>query len=207
MARVKLNLRELSVTELSARLRQIATAMTNNPNFTHPQPPLADMLAAADTMDIAYTNHQIARQAVTTTQTILRESQDVVERLLRQEAAYVESISGDDEKVILSAGMGVRSASSSSVPVTTPTGLNGTAGDREGEIDLNWDKVKGAKSYVIERSLDPPTATSYSHAAVSLKSSMTLTGLTSGTRYWFRVGAVMTGGQSGWSDPTTKIAP
>ena len=206
MAKVKLNLRELSVTELSARVRQIAAAMTNNPNFAHPQPPLADVLAAVDAMDVAYTNHQIARQAVTTTQTILREQQDTVERFLRQEAAYVESISGDDEKIILSAGMGVRSTTTSSAPVTTPVGLNGTAGDREGEIDLNWDKVKGAKSYVVERSLDPPTATSWVHAAVSLKSSITINGLTSGTRYWFRVAAVMTGGQSGWSDPTTKIA-
>jgi hypothetical protein len=32
---------------------------------------------------------------------------------------------------------------------STPTGLNTAAGDRAGEIDLNWDKMKGAKYYVI----------------------------------------------------------
>jgi hypothetical protein len=41
-----------------------------------------------------------------------------------------------------------------------PTGLSATAGDHEGEIDLTWDTVKGAKSYVLERSPDPPTANS-----------------------------------------------
>ncbi|HEV7473405.1 MAG TPA: fibronectin type III domain-containing protein [Pyrinomonadaceae bacterium] len=42
---------------------------------------------------------------------------------------------------------------------------------------------------------------------MSTKSSFTVTGLTPGTRYWFRVAAVGAGGQSGWSDPASKIAP
>ena len=41
------------------------------------------------------------------------------------------------------------------------------------------------------------------------KSSFTATGLTSGTKYWFRVAAVGsgTGNQSPWSDPALKMAP
>lgn len=35
----------------------------------------------------------------------------------------------------------------------------------------------------------------------------TISGLTSGVRYWFRVAAIGASGQSGWSDPATKIAP
>jgi hypothetical protein len=75
------------------------------------------------------------------------------------------------------------------------------------DIDLSWDTTFGAKSYVIERSADPPTPTSWAHAAVSTKSKATITTLASGTRHWFRVAAVGTNGQSGWSDPGTKIAP
>jgi hypothetical protein len=41
--------------------------------------------------------------------------------------------------------------------------------------------VKGAKSYVIEQSPDPPTASSWAHEAVSLKSSGTVGGVVSGT--------------------------
>jgi fibronectin type III domain protein len=85
--------------------------------------------------------------------------------------------------------------------------LGATAGDHDGEIDLSWDTVDGAKSYVIEQSLDPPTVTSWGHAGVSTKSSAAINGLTSGTRYWFRVAAVNANGTSGWSDPATKIAP
>ena len=39
------------------------------------------------------------------------------------------------------------------------------------------------------------------------KATFTASGLTSGTRYWFRVASVNNNGQSGWSDPATKIAP
>jgi hypothetical protein len=92
-------------------------------------------------------------------------------------------------------------------PPAVPPALAATAGDHDGEIDLSWDTVAGAKSYVIEKSPDPPTPTSWAHAGVSTKSKMTISGLTSGTRSWFRVAAVGPSGQSGWSDPATKIAP
>src|SRR2546421_5658761 len=81
------------------------------------------------------------------------------------------------------------------------------AGDHDGEIDLSWDTVSGAKSYIIEQSGDPVTPTTWTHKGVSTKSSYTASGLTSGTRYWFRVAAVNNNGQSGWSDPAMKIAP
>ena len=81
----------------------------------------------------------------------------------------------------------------------TPIALGATDVDQDGEIDLSWDTVKGAKS--LERSPDPPTAT-WVHETVSLKSSATVGGLASGTRYWFRVAAVMSSGQNGWNDPS-----
>lgn len=90
---------------------------------------------------------------------------------------------------------------------SAPQALAATAGDHDGAIDLSWEPVADAKSYVEEKSPDPPTPTSWLHAGVSTKSKMTISGLTSGTRYWFRVAAVGTSGQSGWGDPATKIAP
>jgi predicted phage tail protein len=89
---------------------------------------------------------------------------------------------------------------------TVPKRLTASAGDHDGEVDLSWDRLAGAKSYVVEKSVDPPTATGWSHTAVSTKSSFTVTGLTSGTRYWFRVAAINANGQSGWSDPASKMA-
>ena len=209
MAKVKLNLRSLSPTEKTAKARQIISSLTGNPDFTTPHPPLTQITAAADALDSAFSDVQTAKQTVLTKNSVLRETSDTLDGQLRQLAAYIESISGDDESKILSAGVGVKNVVTSSIgtPLTAPTGLSAAEGDHDGEIDLNWDKVKNAKSYVIERSVDPPTATSWNYETVSSKSSTTIVGLTSGTRYWFRVAAVLAAGQTGWSDPSTKIAP
>jgi predicted phage tail protein len=80
-------------------------------------------------------------------------------------------------------------------------------GDHDGELDASWDTVAGAKSYVIEISDDPPTPASWRHAGVSPKSKFTVEGLESGKRYWIRVAAINAAGQSGWSNPATKMAP
>lgn len=209
MSKVKLNIRNLSATELVARARQIGTALTNNTHFANAQPVVTQVTAAANEVETAYADSQAARQAAMTKTSILHEKTDTLTGILRQAAAYIESVAGDDETKILSAGVNVKSAtaSSSASEMAAPIGLSASAGDHEGEIDLIWDKVKGAKSYVIERSPDPPTATSWAHEAVAVKSSATVNGLMSGTRYWFRVAAVTSAGQSGWSDPATKMAP
>lgn len=209
MAKVKLNLRSLSPTEKTAKARQIVASLTGNPDFTTPFPPLTQITTSADALDDAFAEVQAAKQTVLTKSSILRERNDALDGQLRQLASYVESISGDDETKILSAGVGIKNVVSSGIgtPLTAPTGLSAAEGDHDGEIDLNWDKVKNAKSYVIERSVDPPTATSWTYEATSSKSSATVVGLTSGTRYWFRVAAVLAAGQTGWSDPSTKIAP
>jgi hypothetical protein len=207
MSKVRLNLRNLSTLEIIALARQIVKALTGNPEFPNPQPTLAVLDGGIGELETAYSNLQAARQEVATKLSIKDDKQAAILALLRQSAAFVESIAGDDETKILSAGMDVRSAASPSQPAGAPGNLSGSQSDHEGDIDLHWDTVKGAKSYEIQRSPDPPTPTSWEHAAVSVKSSATISGLTSGTRYWFRVRAVTSGGQSGWSDPATKIAP
>lgn len=103
--------------------------------------------------------------------------------------------------------METRAARSASGDLPAPSNLSASAGDHEGEIDLHWDKVARARSYVVEQSPDPPADTTWSNSAVVVKSQATIEGLTSGKKYWFRVAAVGASGQSGWSNPAAKIAP
>lgn len=207
MAKVKLNLRGLSTLEIIDLGRRIVRALTGNPAFPNPQPSLATLTAGIDDLETALGNLDRSKQEVATNLSIRDDKQAAAVALLRQSAAFVEALGGDDDSVILSAGMEVRSAASPSQAPAAPGDLSTSEGDHEGEIDLHWNKSKGGKSYEIQRSLDPPTATSWQHAAVSAKSSATISGLISGTRYWFRVAAITSAGQSGWSDPATKIAP
>jgi Fibronectin type III domain len=207
MSRIKLNLSNLSVAQKIAKAKQIVTALTGNPTFPTPSPSLASITAAATALTTADTEVQAARQTAKEKTNARNQKEDALDTLLNQIAAYVESVGGDDQ-TILSAGMDVRGpAVASNDAPGPPQNLTATAGDHEGEIDLSWDKVSGAKSYVIEKSNDPNVSTSWTHAGVSTRSNFTAGDLTSGTRYWFRVAAINNNGQSGWSDPAMKIAP
>jgi hypothetical protein len=208
MSKVKLGLTKRSVPEKVARGREIITALKTNPDFPTPNPTLASVTTAIDSLEAAFQDQEVTRQLAATKTAAKDEKEDAFDNIFSQLAAYVESVAGSNEKMIKSAGMDTRAAA---VPTTEkpspPNSLNVTSGDADGEIDLTWEPVTGAKSYVIEVSIDPVTATSWKHSSVSTKSSARTSGLVSGTRYWFRVAAVGTGGQSGWSDPATKIAP
>jgi hypothetical protein len=208
MAKIKLNFARLPIPEKTARTKQIVAALTGNASFTTPSPPLATISAAMTALDTAYSEAQTARQTAKEKTSAQNEKEDELNQLMSQLASYVESVAGNDEEMILGAGMDTREKSvAASESPAQPLALAASAGDHDGEIDLAWDKVAGSKSYVVEKSADPPTQTSWSHAGVGTKSGMTITGLTSGTRYWFRVAAVNNNGQSGWSDPAMKIAP
>ena len=135
------------------------------------------------------------------------QKEEALDGVLGQLANYVESISGGDETKITSAGMDVRAAQTATGDLPAPETLATSTGDRDGELDLSWDKVNKARSYIVERSPDPPTAVSWQHAAVATRSQTTIGGLTSGTKYWFRVAAIGPNGQSPWSNPAAKIAP
>ena len=208
MPKVKLNISRLSTTQKIARCRQIAGAMSGNTNFPNPNPGLPALTSAIDDVETAFLDAQAARQEAKAKTSILSDKDFVLNGLMAQLSAHVESVAGGDESKIRSAGMDTKAAPSSPTEIPEPpANLSATAGDRDGEIDLGWEAVSGAKSYVLERSTDPVTATSWTHAGVSTKSSQTIGGLASGTRYWFRVAAINGLGQSGWSDPAMKIAP
>jgi hypothetical protein len=208
MAKVKLNFSKLPIPEKLSRAQQIVGSLTGNANFPAPQPTLAQITDAINDLQNAANTAQKARQAAKTATSEQETKEDTLDQLITQLGGHVESVSGGDETKILSAGMDVRAPNAPGIdPPSMPTAAALSEGDHAGELDMQWDKVSGARSYIVQISPDPPTLTSWQQATVVARSQATLGGLTSGTRYWARVAAVNTNGQSGWSDPATKIAP
>ncbi len=207
MAQIKLNFSRLSIPEKVARARQIATAMTGNANFPTPTPVLTLISDAADLLELAAAETQAARQAAKAKTTFQNTREDQLDKLIAKAVAYVTAVAGGSELIIQSAGMDVRATPVSATIPAQPQGLAATAGDNDGAMDLSWDPVSDAASYALEKSPDPPTANSWTHAGVSTKSTFTITGLQSGARLWFRVAAVNAAGQGAWSDPATKTVP
>src|SRR5260370_32152199 len=154
MAKVKLNFRRLSVPEKLAKARQIITALTGNPKFTNPVPPLATLTAGANDLESAYTTAQANKQAWRNAVDVQTAKADALDQLFSQCGKYVEPAAGPDESVISSAGMDPRSAGGSPTLPDAPAGLEVTIGDHEGGLDLSWDAVAKAKSYLIQQSVD-----------------------------------------------------
>ncbi|HEX8494332.1 MAG TPA: fibronectin type III domain-containing protein [Pyrinomonadaceae bacterium] len=209
MAKVKLNFQRFSITEKLARARLIVEKMTANAaSFPNPMPALAAVTAAIDAAEQAHQNALEARALSKQRTAALEELEEDLDEMVRRLMGYVESASAGREDVILSAGMEVRDLPSpiGAVP-GVPTSMSPTMGDQEGEIDLSWNAVPYAQSYIVDVSPSPATDDSWEQAAVVTTSSTTVQGLTSGSKYWFRVKAVGPGGQSGWSDPVMKMSP
>ena len=206
MARIKLNLKNLSVTEKIAKGRQIVTAMTNNSGFPSPNPPLTEVTSLLDDLNQAFSLVQSAKAEVTTRVVNQDKAAARLDQALTKLAGYVESVAGTDHALITSAGMETKGSPSTPTLPGVPQALTASAGEHDGEINLFWKAIPNARSYMIEATLDP-AAGSWTHVAVATSTSKVITNLTSGKRYWFRVAAVSAGGQSGWSEHATKVVP
>jgi hypothetical protein len=107
-----------------------------------------------------------------------------------------------------SGGFPIRADAAPVGPMTQVLNLVVSAGDNDGTLDCGWDPTKGAGSYEVQVSVDPVTSTSWAFKDVSNISTLTLTGLTSGSKMWVRTRAIGAGNNKGpWSDPATKTVP
>jgi hypothetical protein len=207
MAKVKLNLDRLSITDLIQRGTDIKTAMTGNASFTTPIPSLTNIGTAITALTTANSTYESGLLTQKTNLTNRDNAAGALIALLTQLGGYVEAASAGDEAKIQSAGMGVRGAR---VPVSMPntvSNLSLTAGDNDGELDAQWDAVANAKTYEIQTSPDPITGASWTSKPSVTKSKAVLLGLPSGTKVWVHVRAVGAGGIGAWSDPAVKMVP
>jgi hypothetical protein len=206
MARVRLNLGKLSITDKVARGRHFVTKLTNNPNFPDPHPSLAEVTAAVDEVETAFGQVQSAKSEVTTRVAAQEIATKKLDSLLSRLGSYVESVAGSDNALIASAGMEIKGARSVATIPTAPQGLSAAPGEHDGEIILSWKTLPNAYSYISEFSLDPAT-NSWTQLGVATAASKAIGNLTSGKRHWFRVKAVGAAGESGWSEHASKVVP
>ncbi len=81
------------------------------------------------------------------------------------------------------------------------------SGEINGEINLLWEPVSGARTYVIQKSMDSKNPSRWMQEDIITKSHCTVSKLKSGRKYWFRIAPVGSNGQGPWSEPVQKKAP
>ncbi len=212
---VKTDTARMTAGELRDKLVLVSTKLTGNSNFASPpiSPATLTSQAAAITNKLAQiTAHDLAGQALTLELRALRETGAVS---ITQNAGYVQTtvnqLTGTAETLaayVVGAGYLVADAAAPVGPMPKVENLKLTQGDADGSVDSGWDAiVRGLQMFVIEATVDPAALTGWFQVGMTKKSSHTITGLTSGTRYWIRVRAMGAAGPGPWSDPATKVAP
>ena len=208
--KVRLNLDSRSDSDLLTFAQGHVAAMTGNANFTTPLPATADFATALTAYQTALGNFTTAQAAAKQATTDKDTARAALETLLTGRGNYVEltaNAAADPSSVIESAGFSVRAAAAAPQMPDPVANLSITAGDNAGELDLQWDPANGAKSYEVQTSPEPMTATSWVSQSSVTKSKAAITGLTSGVKMWARVRGVGPGGTGAWSDVATKIVP
>ena len=128
----------------------------------------------------------------------------VVEGILRQYAAYVESVTLNDLEALLSSGFTATSSNTASVPLDTPV-IVGIANETTQQLVLSLQRVDNARAYEVRLSYG---TNGWQHAGTFTQTRrVLLNNLIPGTTYTIQTRAV--GGSTGysnWSDPVTRMS-
>jgi hypothetical protein len=171
--------------------------MGDNTAFPNPQPALTEVAGAATALENAYKEALNGGRIQTA---FMHQCELALDTLIVSLAGYVQSVSRGDETIILSSGFDTHNVRTQALrTIAAPVNVVGKMGAREGEINLSWDRVTGARAYNIEVSGDG--LSNWTFYATVTKRRMVIGGLESGVKRFFRIAAVGAIGQSGWSDP------
>ncbi len=207
MSKPKLELKQKTDAELLGFARAHHTAMNGNANFPAPLPAAAAFLVIVDDFDAAVTEADTKDKAAQAAFSAKDAQRELLEVALTQRANSVEITSSGDETKILSAGFSTRSQPAPIGAMTQPQNLRATMGTMTGVINVQWNSVKGAKSYILDCRTHGATPGPWSQAKILTTTKFALTGLTPGQEYSFRVRAVGSAGEGPWSDEAVKMAP
>jgi hypothetical protein len=188
---------------LSAFVKAIIIALTNNANFTETQLLLPALSASLDSFNTALANAQTRDKVMVGLKNTAKA--ELILQLSKVAASVTFEAAGDRDK-LLSAGFVLYKDRSASPPLGKITDFQLTDGKNAGELTTQCKGVKGAKSYMHQITPDPLTASSVWVSFISTFKAYTFTNLVSNKKYWGRMIAIGTKDQSTNSDPLSRIA-
>jgi hypothetical protein len=196
---VALGLRGMNVPQIIALAEHFTQHMTGNAYFSNPTPALATISSQAALVDKKYL---IALTHVKGASADMHEELKKLKTLFKGLAAYVETEANADvansNKIISSAGMNERIKNS-----VTPKSFSVLLYKQVGSVKLDNKAIRNS-AYIYEMTTDPNNPASWMQIYAGNKVKFIKSGLTSGTRYFFR-GAVVTQGMKGAYTPVKDV--
>jgi hypothetical protein len=206
MAKVKQELHKKTPTQKADYGEMVTGKLEGNPDFPSLNPNLTSLKTVTSDLRQAHKDMLDAHKVYQEKVNKLNQSSSAFDSLFTQVGSHIENVSNGDEAKIHGTGMEVQKTKSRIGLPKKVVSLNATISDNAGEIDVQWDTVKGAKTYIIEAAINDGSPIVWSNIAIVTKIKTTLK-MKSGVSYQIRVAAVGTAGQGPWSDPIIKVAP
>jgi hypothetical protein len=133
---------------------------------------------------------------------IKNDKKALLKGLLAELSVNVSQVCKGDRSMLLSSGFNISKDRSAATKLpfmlTVDLGLSGEATTR-------IRRVRYTRAYVHEYTADPVTPASVWRSATSKSNSYTFTGLTSGTKLWFRIIVVDKAGESTYLEPVSRV--
>ena len=206
MRRVTNGFPELSIAEFSLRLEVIVTSMTGNTYYPTLQPKVQEI---SNDADLYYPMVTRAEQQGATARAERDAARKKLTVALRSLGAQVTGIAEEDEVMLSSSGFNFTQPQKATPDIERPDAPNVSAGTNGGELTCKTYTQKGVKSvnyYITSDTTALSTMDGSGWDIVSYnKTKYTFSGLTSGQRYYIKVGLVGVRGQEVISDYISYI--
>ena len=169
---------------------RVVEKMEGNPNFPDPPPALADTKKVLPELQSAVSSSK-GRDV----ETIARKNQlkAQVIALLTVLAEYVTTTCKGNRVMLLSSGFPISGATNTQVDQVI--GALDVVLGAPGEATTTVKRVRAARAYLHQYTKEPPTAETVWHSEGSKYPYYTFSGLTSVTKYWFRIVAISATGE------------
>lgn len=188
--------------ELSVIVQRVIERMENNPVFPNPPAALADLKKLLPEFQTALANAEGRDKQMVS---IKNDKKAALLSLLQELCDYVTVTCNGDRTQILSSGFDATNETSSSSSLPPSIEILEVELGPSGEATTRAKNVTGIKAYVHQYTKEQPSITTEWIGTGSSNSNHTFEGLTSDKRYWFRVVAVGTDGQRGYSPVVSKV--
>ena len=181
---------------LNVKSTTITEDLTNNPNF----PTLADKVALLKSKNEKF-GELLAKVENGNKQMTAEKNQARVdlEDILRSIALNVQDISQGDEVKILSTGFDINRKAAPVGVLGQVVNVQVNQSKITGSLNVTWDVLPKAKSYIIRYAKSPVNADNLYQYATSTKHKLSIDNLEPGSKYIVQVAGVGTDPQRVWS--------
>ena len=208
MKKVKLELQLRDEVNLRAFSAGHRDALKDNANFPQPEPSAEEFDAALKEYEDAMDDAREKSDALKTAIRVRNEKRGVLEALLNKRASYVEGVANGMESVISSAGFPARSDATPTNSMPSVKDFRAKMGSSPGRVNLRWNRnIKGKRGFFVEWREDVADAP-WGGGKFVTASRCTVTDLTPGKVYVFRVRALGPKELMGaWSEEVVRMSP